>query len=84
MFSVRTNRSVIGKIFDVVRTVRKLNLSFRRRCEDEKSMNKGLFKEFITHIAKSYVVLQNHSSSPGNIIKFHNFFKFYTNYCYDY
>ncbi|CAB4018532.1 zinc finger MYM-type 1-like [Paramuricea clavata] len=44
---VRTNRSVIGKIFDVVRTVGKLNLPFRGRREDEQSMNKGVFKEFI-------------------------------------
>ena len=71
---MRTNRSVIGKIFDVVRTAGKLNLPFRGRREDEQSMNKGVFKEFITHIAKSDIVLQNRlTTSPGNINKFHNF-----------
>ncbi|CAB4042939.1 zinc finger MYM-type 1-like [Paramuricea clavata] len=68
---VRTNRSVIGKIFDVVRTVGKLNLPFRGRREDEQSMNKGVFKEFITHIAKSDIVLQNHlTTSPAFWMKF--------------
>ena len=69
---MRTNRSVIGKIFDVVRTLGKLNLPFRGGHEDEQAMKKGVFKEFIDHIAKSDETLQNHlTTSPGNFNKFH-------------
>jgi hypothetical protein len=49
-------------------------LPFRGRREDEHSRNMGVFKEFITYIAKSDIVLQNHlTTSPGNVNKFHNF-----------
>jgi hypothetical protein len=40
-------------MFVVVRTVGKLDLPFRGRREDGQSMNKGVFKEFITHIANA-------------------------------
>ena len=69
---MRTNRSVIGNIFDVVRSLGKLNLPFRGRYEDEQAMKKGVFKEFIDHIAKSDETLQNHlTTSPVNFNKFH-------------
>lgn len=84
---MRTNRNIIGKIFDVVRTVGKLNLPFRGRHEDEQSMNKGVFKELIAHIAKSDTILQNHlTTSPGNVNIFHNFciFLYDINYSYNF
>ena len=59
-------------MIDVVRLLGKLNLPFRGHREDKNSLNKGVFKEFLEHIAKSDSLLEDHlRNSPGN----------YTNNC---
>lgn len=64
---MKKNRTIIGKIIDVVRLLGKLNLPFRGHREDEYSLNKGVFKEFLIHVAKSDSLIQSHfSNSPGN------------------
>ena len=68
-FQVKKNRTVIGKIIDVVRLLGKLNLPFRGRREDKNSFNKGVFKEFLEHIAKSDSLIEDHlRNSAGNCI----------------
>jgi hypothetical protein len=52
-FQVKNNRTLIGKIIDVVRLLGKLNLPFRGHHKDKKSLNKGVYKEFLEHIEKS-------------------------------
>ena len=68
-FQVKKNRTVIGKIIDVVRLLGKLNLPFRGHREDKNSLNKGVFKEFLEHIAKSDSLIEDHlRNSAGNYI----------------
>jgi hypothetical protein len=65
---VKKNRTIIGKIIDLVRLLGKLNLPFRGHREDESSLNKGVFKEFLAHVAKSDSIIHNNlSSSAGNV-----------------
>ncbi len=57
---MKKNRTIIGRIINVVQLLGKLNLPFRGRHEGECSMNKGGFKEFIAHMAKSNPLIENH------------------------
>ena len=59
-FQIKKNRTVIGKIIDVVRLLGKLNLPFRGHREDKNSLNKGVFKEFLEHLAKTEPLLEDH------------------------
>ncbi len=56
---MKKNRTVIGKIIDLVRLLGKLNLPFRGHHENESSLNKDVFKEFLAHVAKSDSLIQN-------------------------
>jgi hypothetical protein len=68
-FQVKKNRTVIGKIIDVVRLLGKLNLPFRGHRKDKNSLNKGMFKVFLEHIAKSDSLIEdNLRNSAGNYI----------------
>ena len=53
------NRTVVGRIFGVVRLLAKLGLPFRGHREDEQSTNTGLFLELIQFIATSGDVILN-------------------------
>ena len=74
LFQIKMNRTVIGKMIDVVRLLGKLNFypSGDTMRHHKNSLKKGVFKEFLEHIAKSDSLLEDHlRNSPGN----------YTNNC---
>lgn len=66
---VKKNRTVIRKTIDlIVRLLGNLNLPFREHREDESSLDKGVFKKFLPHVAKSDSLIQSHlDNSAGNI-----------------
>ncbi|CAB4003237.1 Hypothetical predicted protein [Paramuricea clavata] len=68
--NVKKNRTVIGKIIDVVRLLGKLNLPFRGHREDKNSLNKGVFKEFLEHIAKSDSLIEDHLRNSAENAKY--------------
>ncbi|CAB4004173.1 WD40 repeat-containing SMU1 [Paramuricea clavata] len=57
---VKKNRTIIGKILGVVRLLGRLNLPFRGHPEGECSLNNGVFKEFIEHMATVDPVMEDH------------------------
>lgn len=50
---IRKNRSVIGRLFDIIRVIGKLGMPLRGHREDESSDNKGLFRELVEFLASS-------------------------------
>lgn len=66
---MKRNRTIIGRIINVVKLLGKLNLPFRGHHEGECSINKGVFKEFIAHMAKNDPLIESHlNDSAGTYI----------------
>jgi len=51
---VRRNRQTVQRIFNVVRFIARLALSFRGHDETQQSLNRGVFLELIHYLAESY------------------------------
>lgn len=59
--AIARNRTVVSRLFDVVRLLGKLSLPFRGHDETESSLNKGVFLELVHHLAENGdEVLKNH------------------------
>ena len=68
---IKKNRTIIGKILGVVRLLGRLNLPFRGHREGECSQNKGVFKEFIEHMATVDPLMEDHlKNCAGKLIFF--------------
>lgn len=65
---VKRNRSIIMRLFNVVRLLSRLGLPFRGHSEEQDSMNRGVFLEFIEFMAASGdEILRDHlDTSPYN------------------
>ena len=51
---------MIGHLVAVTSFLGKLFLPFRGRRDDDQSVNKGVFREFIEFLAKNYPLLRDH------------------------
>ncbi len=59
----------MGKLINTARLLGKLNMPFRGHKEDEESLNRGVFKEFVYHMSESDPILFDHINNfQGNLL----------------
>lgn len=66
--TIKKNRSIIGTLFGVITLLGRLMMPFRSHDESPTSTNRGLFVEFVHHMAKAgHTLLKDHLlSAPLN------------------
>lgn len=63
---IQRNRSIIQRIFNVVRFLGRLSLPFRGHDESDQSLNRGVFRELISYLADhGDLVLKDHLSEAA-------------------
>ena len=66
--TVRSNRQMLGRIFNVVRFIARLSLPFRGHDESKSSDNRGVFLELIQYLAENgdALLAAHMKDAPGN------------------
>ncbi len=58
---------MVGRIFDVVRLLGRLNLPFRGHRENETAGNKGVFREIIEHFSQGDAIMEYHLKNAKGV-----------------